>query len=254
MPTGQQIINNSLTALNILDAGGSPSASESADLLTELNVMLDAWATDNTLVPSISTAQYALTAAQNPYPMGPAATAPFNVARPVRIDQAVLVSTVGSGKSRKQLRIVGSTQYFSHGDLAAAATTADELYADYSDSATGAMNLYLFPVPSCPTVTNLELETWNPIAAFATLATSQNLPNGYQDAIQQGLSYRFLSRYGAVVNQATAQLVTQLGVGAKDRIVALNVKNRVLDPSLAPPSTAQREQAQAQQPQQQGQR
>lgn len=253
MPTGQQVINNALTSLNILDAGGSPSASESADLLAEFNRMLDAWSAEETLIPSISTASYALTANQNPYPIGPAASAPFNVARPVRIDQAVLISTVGSGKTRKQLHIVGSTQYFSHGDLAAAATTADELYADYADSSTGAMSIYLFPVPSCPTATALEIETWNAIAAFA-LATNQNLPPSYEDAITQGLAYRCLTRYGAAVNQETAQIVTQLGVGAKDRVVELNVKNRVLNPQLAPPSQAAKEQAQAQAPAQQGQR
>lgn len=246
MPTGQQIINNALTALNILDAGGAPSASESTDLLTELNVMLDAWAAEETLVPNVSTAAYALSANQNPYPMGPAATAPFNVPRPVRIDQAVLVSTVGSGTTRKPLRIVGSRVYFAHGDLKAASTTADELYPDYQDSGAGAMNLYFFPVPSCPTATSIELETWNPIAAF-TLGGNQNLPPSYQDAIQQALSFRCLPRYGAAVNAETAQIVTSLGVTAKDRVKTLNVANRVLDPALAPPSENQQRAQAAQQ-------
>lgn len=249
MPTGQQIINNALTALNILDAGGAPSGSESADLLIELNVMVDGWSAEETLVPSITTAQYALTANQNPYPMGPAATAPFNVPRPVRIDQAVLVSTVGSGTTRKGLRMVGSTTYFGHGDLKAASTTADEIYIDYQDSSTGAMNVYLFPVPSCPTSTLLELETWNAIAAFA-LGVNQNLPPSYQDAIQQALAFRCLSRYGAAVNAETAQIVTSLGETAKDRVKTLNVANRVMNPSLAPPTeNQQRAQAQQQQAQ-----
>jgi hypothetical protein len=245
MPTGQTVINNSLTALNILDAGGAPSASESADLLAELNVMLDGWATDETLIPSIATAQYALTANQNPYPMGPGATAPFNVARPVRIDGAVLVSTVGAGATRKPLRIVGSKQYFAHGDLAAAATTADELYIDWGE-ASGELNLYFFPVPSCPTATKVELETWNPIAAFA-LGTNVALPPGYQDEIQQGLSFRCLSRYGAAVNPETAQIVATLGKSAGERIRKLNVQNRLLDPALLMPDPAQT----TQQPQQQ---
>ncbi len=327
MPTGQTIINNALTALNILDAGGAPSGSESTDLLGELNTMLDGWATEETLVPSVRTDQYPLTANLNPYALGPvtAATAgnllgtktaisaisnaaaavmtyaaltpalastqlvlisgftgnwaPANgvwpitvaspttfsipidstgfgviagtpvfqigVARPVRIDHAVLVATVGGATTRKPLRIVGSTTYFDHGDLSAAAATADELYPDYADGASGDMSLYLFPVPSCPTATKLELETWNAIQAFA-LGTNQNLPNGYQDAIQQGLAFRCLSRYGAAVNAETAQIVTSLGVTAKDRIKALNVKNRLLDPALAPPSENQQRAEQAQ--------
>lgn len=232
MPTGQTIINNSLTALNILDAGGAPSGSESADLLAQLNTMLDAWATDETLIPSVSTAKYALTANQNPYPIGPAAAAPFTVPRPVRIDQAVMISTVGAATVRKPLRIVDSKTYFAHGDLAAAASTADEMYPDFQDApASGDGNLYFFPVPTCPTVTQVELEIWNAIAAFA-LATNQALPPGYQDAIEQGLSFRCLPRYGAAVNPATAQIVTDLGKQAKARIMKLNVQNRLLDPAL----------------------
>jgi hypothetical protein len=325
MPTGQTIINNALTALNILDAGGTPSASESTDLLGELNVQVDAWATDETLIPSILTSQYALTAAYNPYAMGAAAagytgavllgssiaiTAATNAnpavltsntphglttgqiaylsgfsgawasvfgtfavivvspttfsipvnstsfgaltgtsvfallaARPVRIDQAALVSTVGAGTTRKPLKIVGSKTYFGHGDLAAAATTADEIYPDWAE---GLMQVYLFPVPSCPTATKLELETWNAIAAFA-LGTNQALPPGYQDAIQQALAYRCLTRYGAAVNPETAQIVTDLGKQAKQRVQELNVKNRLLDPALL-------EQSQPPQQAQQGQR
>jgi hypothetical protein len=191
MPTGQQIITRAVTALNIIDDGGSISASESAGLLIELNAMVDAWSCEETLIPSVSTAQYQLTANQNPYPIGPAAVAPFNVARPVRIDSAYLVSTVGSGNNRNDLRLVGSKEYFAHNDLSASATGADELYADWADSETGAMNLYLYPVPTCPTVTKLELQTWNAIQAFA-LGVNQNLPNGYEDAIVYALAFRCL--------------------------------------------------------------
>src|SRR5580658_3924081 len=132
MPTGQQIITNSLIALNVIDAGGSVSGSENADLLTELNTMLDGWVTDETLIPSIATAQYALVGAQNPYVIGPGG-ADFNVPRPVRIEAAYQVSTIAGGKTRKPIRIVGSKTYFAHGDLAAAASTIDELYPDWTD-------------------------------------------------------------------------------------------------------------------------
>jgi hypothetical protein len=246
VPTGQTIINQALTTLNILDAGGTPSPSESADLLLELNAMVEAWGTEETLIPSIATAGYALTAAKNPYAMGPAAAAPFNVPRPVRVVSAYQVSPLGAGTSRNKIRIVGATEYFAHNDLGAQATSPDELYIDWADVA-GSLQLYLFPVPSQPT-TSLELETWTPVAAFA-LGVNQPLPSGYQDAIQYGLAYRCIPRYGAVVNQAVAQVVTDIGKQAKQRIQKLNVMNRLLDPSLMPPTPAQ-EQAAAQQSQQ----
>jgi hypothetical protein len=231
MPTGQQIITRAVTALNIIDDGGGISASESAGLLIELNAMVDAWATEETLIPSVSTAQYALTANKNPYSIGPGGD--FDTARPVRIDGAYQISTVGSGTNRNKLRVIGSKEYFEHNDLSAAATSSDELYPDWADGAAGRMNLYLYPVPTCPTATFLEMQTWNPIAAFA-LGANQNLPNGYEDAIVYGLAYRCIPRYGAVVNQAVAEVITNIGKQAKDRIKTLNVQNRLLDPSLLP--------------------
>jgi hypothetical protein len=331
--TGQQIINQALTSLNILDAGGAPSASESADLLIELNQQTDAWSADETLIPSVAVAQYLLAANVNPYALGPIAagftgavllgasatisaitdaaaavlTTPAapptgalvyisgftgnwapangcfaatnvsgttfsipvnstgfgaiagtpvwqlaNVSRPVRVDGATIVSTVGSGTNRNPVQIVSQKTYFAHNDLSATASSPDEVYFDYAD-ASGLMQVYLFPVATCPTATKIELITWNAIQAFA-LGTNQTLPPGYQDAIVQALAFRCLPRYGASVNQATAQIVTQLGVTAKDRVKRLNVMNRLLDPSLAPPTENQQREAAAQQQQQQGQR
>lgn len=322
MPTGQQIITRAVSVLGIIDDGGSISASESAGLLIELNAMRSGWATDNTLIPSIAVALYALTANLNPYSFGPIAAgftgavllpagvaiasatnatpvvftraahglttgalvyitgftgnwtpanATFavtvlsantfsvvldstgfgavtgtpifqvaNVARPVRVDGATLVSTVGGGTNRSPLEIVGATEYFAHNDLSASATTSDEIYFDY---AMGILKAYLFPVCSCPTATFLEARTWQAIAVFA-LETNVDLADGYEDAIVYALAYRCIPRYGAVINPEVAATVTAIGVTAKDRIKKLNVENRLLDPSLAP-SDAQRAAAQA---------
>ncbi len=228
MATGQTIVNNALLSLGLLDAGGIAPASESADLLQELNTQLDAWSVDNLLIPSITTTQFALSANVGSYTYGTGGT--FNAARPVRVDQAVFVSTVGSGKARRPMRIVGSTEFFSHADLASAAVTSEEVYFDYNDAA-GLMKAYFFPAPSCPTASFAEFETWNPIAAFS-LSVNQTLPPGYQDTIQQSLAFRCLSRYGAAVNPATAQIVADLAKSAKARIMKLNQENRLLDPAL----------------------
>lgn len=244
MPTGQQIITRAVSVLNIIDDGGAISASENAGLLIELNAMVDAWATEETLVPSISTAQYALTGAKNPYTYGTGGE--FDGARPVRVDQAIFVATVGAVKTRKPLRIVGSKEYFAHGDLAAAASSAEEVYLDFADDASARMKVYFFPVPSCPTTSWAEFEVWAAIAAWA-LGTNQNLPNGYEDAIVYGLAYRCIPRYGAIVNPAVAEVVTDIGKQAKQRIQKLNIQNRLLDPALL----AQLQQ-QAAPPQQQG--
>lgn len=234
MPTGTQIITRAVQELNIIDDGGSISPSELAGLLIELNAMVDAWSTENTLVPSIASAQYSLTANKNPYTYGTGGD--FNAPRPVRIDNALTVSTVGSGTNRNPVKTVGSREYFEHNDLAASASSPDEVYFDYADAA-GLMKVYFFPVPTCPTATLAEFQTWNAIAAFA-LAVNQTLAPGYEDAIVYGLAYRCIPRYGAVINPAVAQVVTDTGKQAKDRVRQLNVQNRLLDPATLPQQPA----------------
>jgi hypothetical protein len=226
MPTGQMIINNALTALGILEQGGAPSVSDSNDALAELNAMWDAWGIDDNIVYAIATAQYALVANAASYPIGPAAGAPYNVPRPSRIYKAVMVATVGGVLTRRPLRIVEAGEYFSHGDLAATASTADELYYDYNvDPTTGSATLYLWPAPSCPTITKLELETGAVFAAW-TLGGAYSLPEGYQDAIQYALAWRLLPRYGMAVAQQVAEVVGELAEKSEARIKAMNAANR----------------------------
>jgi hypothetical protein len=227
MPTGQQIITNALASLNVIDAGGAVSASENADLLATLNREIDELATVGALIPSIATAQYALSPTVQTFAIGPAATAPFNVARPVRIDQAVMLTTLGGGLLRKPLRLIGSTEYFAHADLQATALVSDELYVDYADVA-GALTCYLYPRTSSATA--IELETWTPIASFA-LAVNQVLPPGYENFLTNILAFLAVSKYGAVVNPTIAQLVADAAKQSRQRIAEFNVRNRLISPN-----------------------
>ncbi len=53
MPTGQAIINSALTAIGILEQGGTPSVSDSVDALSELNAAWNAWGIDDGLIYAI---------------------------------------------------------------------------------------------------------------------------------------------------------------------------------------------------------
>ncbi len=229
MPTGQEIINNALLALNILDAGGSVSASENVDLLAQLNTMLDSWAADSLLIPGIGTfTSGALTAAVKSYLLGPTGAAGFVTARPSRIVKATMIAVVGAGTNRQELKLVSADVYASHNDLAAAASSAEELFVDYTAPNS---TIYPWPVPTCPTVTTLELLFWRGIATF-TLAGNISLLPSYQDTIEGALAFRCLSRYGAIVSAETAQAVTAVGLAAKERLKKLNALNNFIDPAV----------------------
>lgn len=238
MPTGQVIITGALTTLGINQQGGTPNGSDSADALAELNNQWDAWGIDEGLIYSVLPVTAPLTANIASYTIGPGAT--ISKPRPSRIYKAFFVATVGSATLRKELRIVEALEYFAHGDLAAAASTPDELYADYNvDPTTGFGKLYFFPVPTCQTTSTVELEAAAPFTAWA-LGTNTILPAGYQDAINYALAFRLIPRFGAIVPDQVQKMVIANGMKAEERIRAMNAINRKLPATAAKvPTTEQ---------------
>lgn len=236
MPTGQVLITGALTTLGINQQGGTPNASDSVDALAELNNQWDAWGIDEGLIYSIlPTTPLALAASTASYTIGTGAT--FNVTRPSRIYKAVLRAVVGAAIARKELRIVDALEYFAHGDLSAASASPDELYPDFNVDSSGFAKLYLYPVPTCPTVTTLELDVAAAFTAW-TLAGNTVLPAGYQDQLNYALAFRLIPRFGAIVPPEIQKMVIALGQKAEERIRTMNAINRKLPlPAAKVPST-----------------
>jgi len=244
VPTGQVIITGALTTLGINQQGGTPNTSDSADALAELNNQWDAWGIDEGLIFSVLPVTAALTANVASYTIGPGAT--INKPRPTRIYKAFFVATVGAATLRKELRIIEALEYFAHGDLAAAASTPDELYPDYNvDPVTGFAKLYFHPVSTCQTISTLELDAAVPFTAW-TLGDNTILPAGYQDAINYALAFRLIPRFGAIVPDQVQKMVIANGMKAEERIRVMNALNRKLPPTAAKVPTTE------QPPQQQG--
>lgn len=235
MPLGQVIVTNILISLGLCDPGGAPSASDSNDTLNEVNTMLDAWAAEETLVPSVLTGQYVVAANTNPVTIGTGAT--INIARPSRITKAVFMDSAGT---RRPLRIVPADEYFEHGDLTASAVAPDQIYYDNADVA-GVAKIYQWPVFSVASA-KLELETWQPIGPLA-LAVNTPMQQSIQDAIQYGGAWRSITRFG-IDNPAIIQKIEQLAKATEDRLRKQNVGVRGLSPDLlaspqAPPNARQ---------------
>lgn len=221
--TGQFIVNQALTALGILDQGGVPSASDSNDALNELNQMELVWGVDEGLIPAVQKIAYALAAATNPIPLGPAAPAPWSIPVPARVYSPAFVTV---GGVRHPVRIVDQQTYNLHGDPTASALVPDELYIDWNViSASGNINLYQFPVASGTPV--LELECAAPYITW-TLQGTFAVPQGYQDAIPYALAYRLIPRFGVAIQPQVAEAVTALAQKAEARIREMNSINRIL--------------------------
>ncbi len=194
--TAQTLFTQAWVDLGVGFPGETPPASESANGLAKLNQMLDSWSGARDLVYEIASATYLLTAIQS-NAIGPTGTAPFNVARPIKVENAQIVITVGAKLLSFDLEIVPQTKWQGLSDKAATATVPLMLYVD--PSVPNAV-LNLWPIPLCTAVTYIELGTWNPVGQFATLATSINLPPTYQRAIVLGLQLELIPTYGNLVS------------------------------------------------------
>ena len=232
MPTGQTIINNALTILGILEQSGTPSASDSAAALTELNAMSSAWDIDEGLIYSVRSFSNALTTATASYTIGTGAT--FNTPLPTRLYKAIF--SVG-GNNRNDLTIVDALRYYSHNDLTASTSSGgapDEVYLDFNvDPTTGFGKVYLFPVPVFTSPTpQIELELGQNFNTWA-LGTNVILPYGYQDAIQYALAFRLIPQYGGIVAPQVMQTVMEIGQKAELRLRTMNAINRQIPPQAA---------------------
>lgn len=151
-----------------------------------------------------------------------------------------ILTVTTQGQNRNELKIVNADEYYAHNDLAAQAMTPEEIYPDFTvdgSGSTGLGHIYFFPVPNLLAVLNLELQTGVAFSTW-TLTANYNLPEGFQDLLQEALAFRLLPSFGAAVAQEVALLVTANAQRAEARIREMNRINRKLPPqAVMAPST-----------------
>jgi hypothetical protein len=169
MPTVQEFVNSTLRLIRVLDSGETPTATESDNALTALNQMIGSWSAAGVPIYQESKDTIALTGASL-YPLS---------FRPVRITAAHVTY---SGISFP-VAIVPSQQWILPKDRTATSKFAKELYYD-GTFPTG--NVYLWPIVQSGS--SLELFSLKPLAQFASLGDTINLPSGYEQALRYGLA------------------------------------------------------------------
>jgi len=229
--TGQTIINNALSALGMLEQGGTPSGSDSNDALLRLKMLTGQWRIQELFVWSVGLSTSSLVANQRSYGIGPGAADFGTLPRPAYIEQA-LIGLAGPNPAKTinhELHIVSQQEYGAHPDLNAAAAIPEELY---NDRASPFSTLYLYPVPRCATATSLLLYTWAQIPDW-DLTTAADLPDGYEEAVTNALSIRLAPAFGAAIATEVLQTCSALAQQAEQNIRALNAKARGI--MMAPP-------------------
>ncbi len=181
-------------AFRIAGITDRPMRIPSADQVTEgtaiCNRMIGSWNCTELDIFTSSIAQYSLGAGKKIYTIGgPGLGADFNVAAPMRIEQAHILLP-GSPTYRAELRILTDAEW---GDIRLQdipGAIPSRLYPDYNFPL---MSLYFYGQP--PAGYSVEFYTWQRVGLFAATTDVVTLPDGYERAIVYNLALELAAQF-----------------------------------------------------------
>jgi hypothetical protein len=207
-------VNQTLRLIGVLDSGETPSTTESNDALDALNQLITSWSAAGVPIYAVAKDTLALTGAPS-YTIGTGGN--ITTARPVKLKSAQVVN----GGVSMPIEIVTAEVWVQIKDRTMTGKFAQQLYYD---GAYPLGTLALWPSPV--TGSSLELYSLKPLAGFAALGDTINLPPGYEHALKYNLAAVLAPDYG----RALAPEVNAEATVAKAAIASLNAQ--VLGPPL----------------------
>jgi hypothetical protein len=217
----QDIVNQALTLIGRLGQGRTAGLSESTVAFNVLNMLLDSWSTKRTRVFEIQTNTYPLVAGTESYVIGPGGTGLWLTTRPVAIESADIVATIGGSTKNSYfpLKIIGQKEFAMLQTLGDQADISKSLYCD---NAFPSATVYLFPTPAL--ALNIDLYTWQPLTQFPLLTTTVAFPPGYPRMIAYNLAVEIAPLFEREVPEAVATI-------AKASMEAIEAVNARLTPT-----------------------
>lgn len=210
--TVTQLIHSSFRLIGAIAAGENLETEELDDALVSLNQMLSSWSTEGLSLASRKRLLVPVSGG-NSYTLSE---------RPVRIESA----SVAGGGIDSPLEIVDSAGWERVPEKLAQSVYVRVLYCDYGyPTAT----VYIAPVPRLGGT--LEMWVYVPLTSFPTLATTIDMPPGYEMALRFNLAMALLPEYPR--SQPDPSLPAQAQM-YKASIVQLNTLNHFH--AAAPPA------------------
>jgi hypothetical protein len=210
------LINSALRLIGIIRTGQTAAATETAEGLAALNLMLDSWSTERLDVLYAGLATYSLVSGTQTYTMGPSGS--LGSVRPNRIEAATcnIANPGGAGVQEYNLILATREQWTAIREKGTASNVAQVLYYD---RAFPLGNIRLWPVPNTTGIT-LTLHTWSVLASFPDLVTDVALAPGYGRAIEFTLAVELAGRFGVAV----PDVVMRNAAAAMNAIRSLNAE------------------------------
>jgi hypothetical protein len=197
MATALTVIQASFRLIGVLAQGETPNASEGADALSRLNLMLAQWSIERINIFTKRRDTHVLVAGTQSYTIGTGGA--INVPRPVKLDMAKILQSNGLESDLEILKT--REEWEAIPEKVVSAVQPLKLFDDFGYPLS---TLYLWPKPSgTPT---LILVSWSQLASFAALGDTFDMPPGYQQAIEYNLAILLAPEYGRPIDAAVASI------------------------------------------------
>lgn len=187
MATCQDLIKSSLRLIGVLGTGESASSQEEADAFVELNRIISSWSAEDQIVYNKFHQPFTLVAGDSTYTMGPAG----NFATSVRPVQVVSAATI-SGEFRQPMEVLPYQEAVArHANSVGLRATLPNVLG--VDNGFPLLNLIVLPTPFA--TSTIEIDSFQPIPAFALVTDAISMPPGYEMALQYELALRLVPEY-----------------------------------------------------------
>jgi hypothetical protein len=195
------LITDAFAELNVFLPGESVPNGDAQAGLRSLNGLLGSWAQQSLTIPTSSRLLFDLVADQGspttPYTIGSGGD--FDTPRPANANALMGAALwITASDFETPLEVMGMTEWqFIPNKIFTATLPTTVIYNPTFTSGLGA--IYLWP-QATDTSNQLVLYLNAPLATFANLTTSYQLPPGYRDALMYGLAARLSAPYGRPVS------------------------------------------------------
>ena len=220
------IINRALRLLGVTVTNETATASEAANALTALNMMLGQWNNERLMVFGYLNELFNLTPGVGVYSIGD--DGDFDTVRPMKIERAFVRFTPATLTAYDfNLEIISNDRY--QDIFMKAIQVTYPLYLFYNPTfPLGEIKLWPLPNSTC----KIGISQWQQIAAFTALNQSIALPPGYDSALSYNLAVELMPEYGK-----TDELIFAKAAETKENLMAVNLDITPLktDPALFNP-------------------
>jgi hypothetical protein len=226
--TAQALIRDALLLIGAIDQTQQPNGIEATDAFRRLNEMVDSWSTQRLTMRLVQRATAGLVNGQSTYTIGTGGD--FNIPRPTIVDNCTL--SLGNTTPATEIPLSPLTDAAYQG-ISQKTLESGQPNFWYFEATMPEASIFVWPVPTDEANT-LVIYYPEPLAQFATLATSYVLPPGYARALRTNLAVMLAPEYGRV---STPMLLMQANESLGD-LKRLNVP--MMDLGMDPGLTADR--------------